>query len=1175
MPCARRLLAGVVVLLVALGAMAVSAAACGGGGGGGAEPTTLTTSLSGEGKEGETITVLEGSAVKDKATLSGTNSSSATGKVTYDVYSESACKTLVKAAGEVTVSGKSVPASSEETPTAGASYYWQATYSGDSKNSGSVSACTEIETIKANTSLSTKLSGESKEGETITVLEGSGVKDKATLTGTNVSSATGTVKYHIYSESKCETSVKAAGEATVSGEVVPASSEETPEAGASYYWQATYNGDSLHQASTSPCTEIENIQAKTTLSTSLAGEESSGEEIEVQEELPVVDNATLHGEHLASATGTVKYKIYSDSECKTLVAEAGEVTVSEGSVPESSEETLAPGTYYWQAAYSGDSTHQASTSPCGKEVLIVKAATSLTTSLLGEGVEAAEVTVAEGAAVSDTATLSGPDAAMATGTVKYNVYSDIECKELVTAAGEATVSGEFVPKSSEETLPVGTYYWQAVYSGNSVNHSSKSACGSEVEVVTPTITTSLTSEGKEGEEVEVLEGSGVSDKATLHGEHASIATGTVKYKIYSDSECKELVTAAGEVTVSGASVPASSEQTLPAGTYYWQADYSGDAHNPAGESACGSEVSVVQTSTTLTTSLAGEAHTGSEITVQEESPVSDKATLSGTNASTAGGYVKYAVYSDSECKELVAEAGEVSVSGGSVPESGEETLPVGTYYWQATYSGDGLNHSSTSTCGSEISVVTAPVTTSLSGGEQSGGVIEVPEETAVSDKATLHGEHASIATGTVKYEIYSDSECKELVTSAGEVTVSGASVPASSEETLPAGIYYWQAEYSGDAHNPAAKSACGTEMQEVLQSGWKYAAIGDSFSSGEGIGNYYPETNRSARVRPRGNENYCHRSETAYPARLASKFFGAGSVARAEVFRQQPSRFIFRACSGAVTQNLWSTLATPATEGQYNEWIEGAPGRWLRKPAQGLWLQEPGGTPPMMPITPNNNIRRVTLTIGGNDAGFATILRNCMRPNVPIPDLVAVPLRKRCKEIINEWATGVPGTPKTLMIPSPTKQEGIPSIVTKLPVVLKNIRESAPRARIFLLLYPQGLNTAVNGRISVGGGAAIENAIPRATQSVAVALERFTNALNRTVQTTFEAWQRAERANAEVIAGTVNAFRGHRLGNAVPWLNGLVLVWFEESFHPNCKGHIALAEQVLRQLREAAGGWAC
>jgi hypothetical protein len=117
----------------------------------GEEPTatSLSTVLSGEGKEGETLTVLAGSMVKDKATLSGKNASTATGKVTYNVYADSECKNLVTSAGEVTVSGESVPASSEEELEGGKTYYWQAHYGGDSKDIESTSPCTEVLNVKA------------------------------------------------------------------------------------------------------------------------------------------------------------------------------------------------------------------------------------------------------------------------------------------------------------------------------------------------------------------------------------------------------------------------------------------------------------------------------------------------------------------------------------------------------------------------------------------------------------------------------------------------------------------------------------------------------------------------------------------------------------------------------------------------------------------------------------------------------------------------------------------------------------------------------------------------------------------------------------------------------------------------------------------------------------------
>lgn len=220
------------------------------------EPTTLSTTLSGEGKEGDELTVLEGSKVKDKATLSGTNASKAAGAVTYKVYSDKECKTLVTSAGEVTVSGGAVPASSEEELEGGKTYYWQAHYGGDVYNVESTSPCNEVLSVKAKTTLSLKLAGGGVENEEIVVAEGTSVKGKATLSGTNSSTATGTVAYKVYSDSGCKTLLTSAGEVAVSGGTVPNSSEKTLEGGAVYYWQATYSGDALHQASTSKCGAI-------------------------------------------------------------------------------------------------------------------------------------------------------------------------------------------------------------------------------------------------------------------------------------------------------------------------------------------------------------------------------------------------------------------------------------------------------------------------------------------------------------------------------------------------------------------------------------------------------------------------------------------------------------------------------------------------------------------------------------------------------------------------------------------------------------------------------------------------------------------------------------------------------------------------------------------------------
>ena len=93
--------------------------------------TTTTTSLSGGGQSGASMSVPENTAVRDTATLSGANASTATGTVTYSVYSDSGCTTAVSTgtAQSITTPG-TLPASSAVTLSSPGTYYWQASYSG-------------------------------------------------------------------------------------------------------------------------------------------------------------------------------------------------------------------------------------------------------------------------------------------------------------------------------------------------------------------------------------------------------------------------------------------------------------------------------------------------------------------------------------------------------------------------------------------------------------------------------------------------------------------------------------------------------------------------------------------------------------------------------------------------------------------------------------------------------------------------------------------------------------------------------------------------------------------------------------------------------------------------------------------------------------------------------------
>lgn len=108
----------------------------------------------------------------------------------------------------------------------------------------------------------------------------------------------------------------------------------------------------------------------------------------------------------------------------------------------------------------------------------------------------------------------------------------------------------------------------------------------------------------------------------------------------------------------------------------------------------------------------------------------------------------------------------------------------------------------------------------------------------------------------------------------------------------------------------------------------RYVAMGDSFSSGEGNAPFYDWTNIDG-------VNQCHRSPNAYPMLLTND-----SSLNLDLLN-------FTACSGAETTNL--------INGQWNE-------------------------PPQVQAL-NRYTDMVTLTIGGNDAGFVPFMRACLTPN--------------------------------------------------------------------------------------------------------------------------------------------------------------------------------------------------
>ena len=317
------------------------------------------------------------------------------------------------------------------------------------------------------------------------------------------------------------------------------------------------------------CTYTNHINVKPTIATKLSAES-------VTVGTAVHDSATLTGT-TADAGGTVKYTVYSNDTCTDNPQDAGTKTVTNGSVPNSDPITFNnAGDFYWQAVYSGDANNDGTTSECTSEHLVVNKATpSITTTLSATSVDI-------GTAVHDSATLTGTTAD-AGGTVKYTVYSNDTCTDNPQDAGTKTVINGSVPDSDPITFNnAGTFYWQAVYSGDANNDGATSACQSEILVV-----------NKNHSAISTVPNLIPNDDATVSG-LTDDAGGTVVFNLYSPSDvtCSGTPAYTQTVDVTGNGTYSTTNTTFIAkasGTWRWQVTYSGDANNDGSTSQCGVE----------------------------------------------------------------------------------------------------------------------------------------------------------------------------------------------------------------------------------------------------------------------------------------------------------------------------------------------------------------------------------------------------------------------------------------------------------------------------------------------------------------------------------------------------------------------------------------------------------
>jgi hypothetical protein len=225
--------------------------------------------------------------------------------------------------------------------------------------------------------------------------------------------------------------------------------------------------------------------------TDTANLEVTGPVIALPAPADVTDQAAVLGPNAAFATGSVTYKVYSDPICTIKVGESVNPIVTEGTIPKSNPIGAALANnakYYWVAEFSGNGGGHENTpakSTCGNEVMtfgtpVPPPRPTVSTVLSGGGQVGASITVAPNTPVTDNATITAPGGQPVTGRLTYSVYSDPQClSSQIKGAGGGMTTGSG-PASNALSLPTGTYYFRASYSGSGTLGPAASACGSEV-----------------------------------------------------------------------------------------------------------------------------------------------------------------------------------------------------------------------------------------------------------------------------------------------------------------------------------------------------------------------------------------------------------------------------------------------------------------------------------------------------------------------------------------------------------------------------------------------------------------------------------------------------------------------------------------------------------------------
>ena len=605
---------------------------------------------------------------------------------------------------------------------------------------------------------------------------GSSIADKATVSGGD--SPTGTVTFTLYSNPNgTGTPLYTSLAVTLVGGMATSPGYTTTATGTDY-WVATYNGDSNNSPVTSG-TALEPV----VITTASPAINTSQQPATATVGTSIADQATVSGGD--NPTGTVTFTLYSNPNgTGTPLYTSPAVTLVGGMATSPGYTTTATGTDYWVATYNGDSNNSPVTSGTALEpVVITTASPAINTSQ-----QPATATV--GTSIADKATVTGGD--NPTGTVTFNLYNNSTASGTPLFTDTETLSGGMATSASYPTTATGTDYWVATYNGDSNNNPVTSGTASEPVVISPASPAINTSQQPASATV----GNSIADQATVSG--GDSPTGTVTFTLYSNPNGTgtPLFTDAN-VPLSGGMATSTGYTATATGTDYWVATYNGDSNNSPVTSGTALEPVVITTASPAinTSQQPASATVGTSI--------ADQATVSGGDSPT--GTVTFNLYNNSSGSGTPLFTDTEPLSSGMATSTGYIAAATGTDYWVATYNGDSNNASVTSgTADEPVTIGQASPTINTSQLPASATV-----GSSIADKATVSGGYNP--TGTVTFNLYSNSSGTGTVLFTDTATLSGGTATSKDYIAAATGTDYWVATYNGDSNNNVVSSGTASE----------------------------------------------------------------------------------------------------------------------------------------------------------------------------------------------------------------------------------------------------------------------------------------------------------------------------------------------------------------------------